>query len=72
MTTYSSCYEKIGSERVNEIVSFEGDRREQCAQLDADRAVMVKQFERSEGIQVPARLRAFRGARRHLDSFSSF
>ena len=29
-------------------------------QLDADRAVMVNQFERSEGIQVPARLRAFR------------
>ena len=31
-------------------------------QLDADRAVMVKQFERSEGTQVPARLRAFRAA----------
>ena len=33
---------------------------------------MVEQFERSEGTQVPARLRAFRGARRHLGSFASF
>ena len=29
MTTYGTCYEKIGSERLNETVSFEGDRREQ-------------------------------------------
>jgi hypothetical protein len=31
-----------------------------------------EQLERNEAIHVPARLRAFRGARRHLDSFASF
>ena len=29
VTTYGTCYEKISSERLNETVIFEGDRREQ-------------------------------------------
>ena len=33
VTTYGSCYEKIGPERLNETVSFEGDRREQCSSM---------------------------------------
>ena len=31
VTTYGTCYEKISSERLNETVIFEGDRREHCA-----------------------------------------
>ena len=66
VTTYGSCYEKIGSERLNEIVSFEGNRREQCSSMPTGPSWSNSSKEAKESrcllCCAVTGLRAFRGA----------